>query len=319
MTIKKAWLILGSISFLLWLPILVYVRSSPTAPAIDWRAVTKLRRKMALICQGREQRGNKQAQDSVQYAGDKPTGEPVHFWRDVGFPLLRMPRFWVILCMSAIVTASREALNAYSTQLLVFCVGVDPADAGILTAVSAIVATLSIACSGYLFDKVKKRTRVIIPPIAYLVTFLFYLGLWIYVVYALKDDDANRPRTSRDLAAVMILLSGMCFFSAGPSSLLDGAYVVELIGAKGAAFGAGLSSGVGYAGGALATYFLGLYATSLSGFRYLIGCVTLMAGLLVIAGCLFAWMEWVHWEKVRVRGKMVEETTELDSVKVEIP
>jgi len=217
------------------------------------------------------------------------------FYQEIVLPLLRTPRFWCIMVMSFLVAAQKESILEYTPQLFHHAIGTSPEIGGSMSGLGAIPAAISIALFGFIFDKVPRYRRCLIPPICYIVTWLVYIGFYVFLCNlpepaTLRPDEIQKNRWITASFLVVTIL-----FSTGPSSYLDGAYAIQIGGLRGTGFAAGLASGIGYAGATVLTKIFGGMVETLQDWRRVIFYTVCMSGIVVLLSILYAFLEWRHF------------------------
>jgi len=255
---------------------------------------------------------------SYNTMAEEPTKRSLKaFYWEVMHPTFKVPRFWCIFVMTFLTTASRETVNTYTPQLYDKALGTLPHVGGSMSAFCPIPAALSIAICGYLFDALPKKRRCLIPVISYLIAWFFWVGFYFFLMRLPEpraDKLAPHPDQQKNNWIVLVFLLATTFFSAGPSSFLDGAYVVEIAGPKGAAFAAGLSSGMGYCGAAVAIRIFGRLNTNLQGWQTILGWTVFMAGTVVLLAACYSILEYRHMCRLERAAIKAEKAAALEVI-----
>ena len=145
---------------------------------------------------------------------------------------------------------------------------------------------VGIFVGGQLQDYLKPKQKPWIPVVLLVFATAIFTCICLFLIKAVPELGPGEYVATNKLVCVLVLLVAAWFSMAAPSSFLDGAYVVQLAGAQGAAFAAGVVSGTGYAGAAITSQGIKRYINDREGwikiFAFFIACS--LASLLLSIG-----------------------------------
>lgn len=209
-----------------------------------------------------------------------------NFWSKVVRPLFTEPRFYCLLLMAVSTTAIRETFLQFSQSFFKDAVGASAANAGALTAVYNLPAAGSAFIGGFLLDKVRGKNRGLVPLVFLLVCTACLSALALFTKFCCVELAFTLG--SRLVLANLTIIA--CSFAlSAPNSFLDGAFVVDLAGAEGAAFASGFVGSFGYVGCAITSLFYSQLTTSAEGW-FVIWAAN---ALLCLATCFGSLVYWI--------------------------
>jgi sugar phosphate permease len=185
-------------------------------------------------------------------------------------PLLKNECFREVLIFSFITTFLRSIFFFWTPKFLVD-IGMGTAGAVIKSGIFPLLGCLSTIFLGWYTDRYSKNGNR--APILW--KMLIGLGLSlsaIAVVVSSAHIDEN---------AVVFFLGASGFFLLGPYSMSAGCLALDIGGTSGAASAAGIIDGVGYVGGALATWLTGVLSDQLGWKKvfFLLAAISMVAAL----------------------------------------
>lgn len=175
-----------------------------------------------------------------------------HSVKEIMQSLLKLPLYRHLLVFSFVSTLLRSFFFFWTPKLLVD-IGSGTSGAIFKSALFPFFGCLGTILLGWYSDKFVKNGDRARPMWIMLVGLTISLIGLTNFVYAGTDHFM--------LIATLLALSG--FFLLGPYSMSSGALTLDIAGAKGAGTSTGIIDGLGYLGGALATWAAGLMSDSL--------------------------------------------------------
>ena len=210
----------------------------------------------------------------------KQEEERVLTLRELMVPLLKTPKFYILLVLSIVLTLIRETFNSWTPIYLSDVLGLSDGDASMASMVFPFFGTISALIGGWLVDRVRPRWRGGVS-----VCFLLLLtGALIGLAWFSDRFPATDP-LALPIALTLISLIGL--FLMAPYSFLDGIYTLELGGKHGCAATASIINGAGYLGATFSGFVLAM-TDSGSGW----GPVFLLLALLTVASMLAFILFW---------------------------
>jgi sugar phosphate permease len=199
------------------------------------------------------------------------------------FSLLKMPVFRHLLIYSFITTFLRSIFFFWTPKFLVD-IGMSSTTAIFQSAVFPFLGCLGTVLLGWYTDKYAPNgDRAKAMAVMLVGLFLSMLGI------TLMSGNGTSGHT---MVVIMLGLSG--FFLLGPYSMSSGCLTLDIAGSKGAGSCTGLIDGVGYIGGALATWGAGLLSDIL-GWPQVFGILTAFSLLAIGSAMMMSY----HFRKMR--------------------
>lgn len=198
------------------------------------------------------------------------------------FTLLSMPVFRQLLLFSFMTTLLRSVFFFWTPKFFTD-IGMDTTFAIFKSVFFPILGALGTVLLGWYTDKYARngdRARAMWIMLTGLVVSLAGIAIL-----------ANSPAPNQN---IIVLLTGLCgFFLLGPYSMSSGCLTLDIAGAKGAGSSTGMIDGIGYIGGALASFGAG-YLSDKLGWSQVFWVLTACA----IMAVLTAWMMSRHFQKI---------------------
>jgi MFS transporter, OPA family, glycerol-3-phosphate transporter len=183
-----------------------------------------------------------------------------------------------VLAFSFLTTFLRSIFFFWTPKLLVD-IGLGNANAIFKSALFPLLGCLGTVFLGWYTDRFARdgdRTRMMSVMLAGLVLSLIAVATLI---------DAPGAGPSSHAGAIVALIGMAGFFLLGPYSMSAGCLTLDIAGTKGAGSTAGFVDGIGYVGGALATWATGFMADAW-GWKNVFGMLSVFATLALISSIL---------------------------------
>lgn len=211
------------------------------------------------------------------------------FFSHVVMPLFRNPKFGVVLVLAFCSTGLRETITSWLSFYFENALGLAPQLAARMAPINYVALLPSSFLGGYLLDRVPKKRRGLVPIVFLSMALCAFAGLWAYTSYHLPDPKrslAFEAKTSDTVFSVIIIMFASFSLSA-PNSFLDGVYVVEMAGADGAAFAAGIVGAIGYCGAAISSFVFKSYTKTYNGWCFTLAIMCIAAALTLLGSVLY--------------------------------
>lgn len=170
--------------------------------------------------------------------------------------LLRIPKFWILLCLAPGLTLIRETFITWTATFLVDELNLREGDAVVLSLLFPLFGTFSTLIGGYLIDHLSNLKRAMVP-IAFMVLLTVTLSFFSAVTSTFVSTSGivlwQVQVTSCFLSVVALALMA-------PFSFVDGIFVLSLAGKESAGIAIGIINAVGYVGAILAGHQMGSLA-----------------------------------------------------------
>lgn len=154
--------------------------------------------------------------------------------RDLLWPYVTNPSFWLVCLVSLGLTMVRESFNAWTPTYLVDVYGLTQGEAAQKSSLFPFVGGLSVLAVGALTDRLRvHRLLIAVPMLVGCAAALVLIGGGL----AVRSERVG-----------LVLLGVVAFSLVGPYSLLAGAMAVDFGGRRGSATAAGLIDTAGYIG-----------------------------------------------------------------------
>ena len=173
--------------------------------------------------------------------------------------LVRMPKFWILIVLAMGITFIREAILTWGSVFLAEYVGIDYAQAAVLTLFFPFVGSLGSLSGGFILDRVQKRNRGFV-----LVSFLSMLS-FIMLLASISTKPSPFSAT--------LFLGFVAFALMAPFAYIESIFPLELIeGNSNTGITLGIVSFCGYLGAILAGHEVGFLAQTL-GWPFVLQCI----------------------------------------------
>lgn len=198
--------------------------------------------------------------------GDSSSGHPF----TIILRLWKLPLFRHILVFSFLTTFLRSIFFFWTPKFL-SDIGMDNTSAILNSALFPFLGAIGTILLGWYTDRFAKngdRGRAMWIMLTGLATSIFLIAFLI-------------PSADEFQGTIVVLLGAAGFFLLGPYSMSSGALTLDIAGAKGAGSCTGMIDGVGYAGGAIASFGAGWLSDQLgwAGVFSIIGVAALLSTL----------------------------------------
>ena len=304
---EYVWTACAAVSMGGLLPVLFFVRQRPPPKVEEFGIEEGVAGEENLALPKALQNSEKRAPlPFISTTPVEPKLGPTEFFKQIVLPLLMIPKFYAILVLSFVSTAIREAIITWSPYFYKKVLSADGPQAAMFSSMSGFFALLSIALGGHLVDTVSKKRKGLIPLVFFIANgvclFALYAATRIYVVDAnMGPPDASQ--FSRQAALLISLIQVTCFALAAPTSLLDGAYAVELGGTRAASFAAGLASSIGYLGATLSALFVRPMISSYEGWIDVWFWMVVLGCICILVSIIYAVLDYAEYRSMKLNAK----------------
>lgn len=206
-----------------------------------------------------------------------------YFMHSVILPLVKSPRFLLILFMVLCTTIVRETINNWFTVYL-RDLGVAPDKAGMLSSIPSAFGGVSTLLGGWLVDRIPRQKRGLLAMIYLLAMTLFQVVLILFTKYS--SPSWGVPARA---SVATTLITATTFSMWAPYSFFDGVFIVDLIGPKGVAFGSGVVGAIGYFGAFFTMMTFGRMVQTWEGWVN-VWIITGSGSLVTVVACFFYWV-----------------------------
>lgn len=196
--------------------------------------------------------------------------------------LLAMPVFHMVLIFSFLTTFLRSVFLFWTPKFL-FDIGLSASTAIIQSAIFPLLGVLGTVFIGWYTDhhsRNQDRANLMWKMLVMLIVCLLAIA-------------ALSAEATPDFKLILLFLGASGFFLLGPYSMSAGCLSLDIAGAEGAGSSTGIIDGVGYIGGAVAAFAVGLMSESVGWSQ-----VFIMLSMLSALSAISAWMMSLHFQKL---------------------
>ncbi|KAL7749041.1 hypothetical protein RI367_005692 [Sorochytrium milnesiophthora] len=191
-------------------------------------------------------------------------------------PLLRQPKYYLLILQSPIFTWTREVFNTWVVMYLYETFKMTQGNASVVSLVFPLLGTVSTLGGGFLIDYIPRRRKFLLHLILVVLT-TFTLSLFarvsVHQPSPVKVPNAPHPAdgaldSHSDMFWAVCLIGLCALFSTAPTSFVDGVFAMEVAGRDNPGLAIGTIHCAGYIGAIASGHYVG-HVVETSGWGHL--------------------------------------------------